>query len=148
MPNLSHEFQEAVDAGLVSCRKHSIDDLWILNYTPECQFSKSWNRTTLQCRGLIVDANGNVVARPFGKFFNLSEHDNPELPKVPYGSPFTAYEKMDGSLGIIFHYNNKWQIATRGSFESEQAKEGQKILDSMDTSNMDKSLTYLVEIIY
>lgn len=148
MPKLTQGLQAAVDAGLVSCRKHPTDELWILNYTPECQFSKSWSDVTLRCRGLIVDAEGTVVARPFRKFFNLSEHDSPELPDVPYGSPFTAYEKMDGSLGVIFHYNNKWQIATRGSFESEQAKEGQKMLDDMDTSGMDKTMTYLVEIIY
>jgi len=151
MPILSQEFQEAVDAGLVSCRKHPVDDLWILNYTPECQFSKSWNRTTLQCRGLIVDANGNVVARPFGKFFNLSEHDNPELPWVPYGSPFTAYEKMDGSLGIAYRSSRGWEISTRGSFESEQAAFATSLLNGKYAdvmAKMNPNWTYLFEIIY
>lgn len=151
MPNLAPEFQAAIDAGLVTCRKHPTDDLWILNYTPECQFSKSWDEVTLQCRGLIVNAQGSVVARPFRKFFNLSEHDNPDLPKVPVGSPFKAYEKMDGSLGISYPSADGWKISTRGSFESEQAHFATSLLvlkygDAL--AQMSPHLTYLFEIIY
>ena len=151
MPNLSHDFQAAIDAGLVSCRKHPTDDLWILNYTPECQFSKSWNDVTLQCRGLIVNGQGSVVARPFRKFFNLSEHDNPDLPQVPYGSPFVAYEKMDGSLGIAYHSSRGWEISTRGSFESEQAAFATNLLHTKYAHvvpNLNPNWTYLFEIIY
>jgi len=151
MPNLSPECQAAVDAGLVSCRKHPTDDLWILNYTPECQFSKSWNNVTLQCRGLIVNAEGSVVARPFRKFFNLSEHDNPEFSQVPYGSKFKAYEKMDGSLGIAYVSSRGWEISTRGSFESEQAAFATSLLHtkySHIVPNLNPNWTYLFEIIY
>lgn len=150
MLKLQNDFQSAVDSGLVSCRKHPTDNLWILNYTPECQFSKSWNDTTLQCRGLIVNAEGQVIARPFRKFFNLSEHDNPEFPSVPYGTPFKAYEKMDGSLGIAYYGQGGWAIATRGSFESEQAEFATRLLQKYSSalSLMNPELTYLFEIIY
>ena len=151
MPNLPQDFQAAIDAGLVSCRKHPVDDLWILNYTPECQFSKSWNKTTLQCRGLIVNGQGSVVARPFQKFFNLSEHDDPNLPQVPYGSPFVAYEKMDGSLGIAYCSSRGWEISTRGSFESEQAAFATNLLHTKYANvvpNLNPNWTYLFEIIY
>ena len=30
-------------------------------------------------------------------------------------------EKLDGSLGIIFFYDDQWHVATRGSFASDQA---------------------------
>lgn len=149
--SLDTSYQKEIDSGMVSCRKHPVDDLWILNYTPECQFSKSWNDVTLQCRGLIVDKSGRVVARPFRKFFNLTEHDNPELPKVPHGSPFHAYEKMDGSLGISYFSSRGWEIATRGSFESEQAIFATKLLHtkySHIVPNLNPNWTYLFEIIY
>lgn len=152
MLKLPKEFQDAVDAKLVSCRKHPTDDLWILNYTPECQFSKSWNEITLQCRGLIVNANGKVVARPFKKFFNLSEHDNPNMEKVPFGSPFKAYEKVDGSMGIAYASSGGWEIATRGSFESDQANFASALLYSPKYSGclpyMQRDLAYLFEIVY
>lgn len=35
------------------------------NYTAKAQYDKLWNEVTLQCRGLILDGDGNVVARPF-----------------------------------------------------------------------------------
>jgi RNA ligase len=147
-PKLNEEFQKALDDKHVSCRKHPELDLWILNYTPEVQFGKLWNDVTKQCRGLVVDESGKVIARPFKKFFNLSEHDNPDFEKVPYGMNFKAFTKCDGSLGIIFHYQDKWRVATRGSFESDQAKKAQKILDQRDMSNVVKNLTILCEIIY
>jgi len=147
-PKLDDQYQKEIDEKHISCRKHPDLNLWILNYTPEVQFGKLWNDVTKQCRGLVVDENGKIVARPFKKFFNLSEHDNPDFERVPVGTPFKAYTKCDGSLGIIFHYQDKWHIATRGSFESDQAKKGQKILDHRDMSNVDKNLTILCEIIY
>lgn len=150
-PNLIASFQDVVDRGLVSCRKHPTDDLWILNYTPECQFSKSWNDVTLRCRGLIVNAEGEVVARPFKKFFNLSEHDNSALPKVPHGLPFKAFEKCDGSLGISYVSSRGWEIATRGSFESEQAVKATHLLHTKYANLIPKlnpNWTYLFEIVY
>lgn len=151
MLKLAPEFLKAIDNKLITCRKHPIDDLWILNYTPECQFSKQWNNVTLQCRGLIVNAEGTVVARPFRKFFNISEHENPEFAPVPYGMPFKAYEKMDGSLGIAYCSQGGWEIATRGSFESEQAEFATRLLTQKYSSAMPlmkPELTYLFEIIY
>jgi len=151
MPNLPQDFQSAVDAGLVSCRKHPTDDLWILNYTPECQFSKAWDKVTLQCRGLIMNAQGHVVARPFRKFFNFSEHSDSSLPPIPVGSPFKAFEKMDGSLGIAYVSSRGWEISTRGSFESDQAKYATNLLHTKYSHLVPKlnpGWTYLFEIIY
>jgi len=150
-PNLPENFQKAIDEGLVSCRKHPVEDLWILNYTPECQFSRAWNEVTLQCRGLIVDAEGKDIARPFKKFFNISEHDNPDFEQIPYGTSFKAYEKMDGSMGISYWSSGGWEIATRGSFESDQAHFATTLLShkySEAMSKMNPAWSYIFEIIY
>lgn len=89
----------------------------IYNYGQKTQFDRFWNRITTQCRGLIVDSNDNVIARPFPKFFNLGE-----LPQIPDGN-FVVQEKMDGSLGIGYLTpDGDVAIATRGSFDSEQAR--------------------------
>lgn len=146
-PVLPTEYQNHIDAGLVTCRKHPDYSLWILNYSPKVQFDRIWNDVTMNCRGRVVDEKGNVVASPFKKFFNLGEHESPSLPSIPYGMPFKAYEKLDGSLGICFFFDGKWRIATRGSFESDQGKRGQQLLDMYDLSLMDKGLTYLFEIL-
>jgi len=96
---------------------------------------------------LILDSNYNIIARPFKKFFNLGELD-PSL--IPQGN-FEVYEKYDGSLGILHWINDKPYIATRGSFESDQAKKANEILYekySHTFEKLDKSKTYLFEILY
>ena len=65
-------------------QKHPETDLFIYNYSPKVQYEKLWNEVTLKTRGLILDAEMNYVARPFGKFFNLEEHQPNEIPKLPF----------------------------------------------------------------
>jgi RNA ligase len=56
---------------------------------------------------------------------------------------------MDGSLGILFNYDDEWVMATRGSFTSEQAIKGLEIVKSMYfLDSWLKEYAYLVEIIY
>jgi putative RNA ligase len=128
------------EEGLLRCSKHNEHPLLIWNYTDAVQVKKQWNKVTRICRGLVTDLNGMIVGRPFPKFFNIEAdlHEPTE--------EFEIYEKMDGSLGILFHYADKWHLATRGSFHSPQAGEGFNMLK--DTDKLDISLTYCVEIIY
>ena len=59
--------------GLLYKQTHPTLPLTIWNYTPKVQYENTWDEITLQCRGLVTDDNGNVVARPFKKFFNIEE---------------------------------------------------------------------------
>ena len=108
--------------GLVSARRHSRLSLTIYNYTPQCMFANHWDDVTEQCRGLIVNDAGRVIARPFRKFFNLNTSFRPETHEanLPLGPPEVT-DKLDGSLGILWQYDGEVGIATRGAFESEQA---------------------------
>jgi RNA ligase len=99
-------------------------------------------------RGTIIDDKGYVVASAFPKFFNYEEVAD----KVPTRSDYVyVQEKVDGSLGILFHYENEWHLATKGSFTSEQAKKGMEILKEK-YKFFDKvfltHVTYIVEIIF
>lgn len=139
--------QEMIDGGFVVVNKHPEADLYIYNYSQTTQFNRVWNEVTLLCRGLILDGAGNIVARPFGKFFNLGEMENQHIPD----EPFEVFEKMDGSLGILYWHNNDPYIATRGSFISEQSAKANEILKTKyahTIGKLDKSKTYLFEIIY
>jgi len=92
-----------IDRGLVIKQDHPSLPLSIYNYSRECQYSKQWDDITLTCRGLVLDTDGNVVAKPFPKFFNYEEHTSDEIPN----ESFEIYEKMDGSLGIVFYYEEE-----------------------------------------
>ena len=130
--------------GLLHKQTHPTKDLTIWNYSPKVQYERLWDEITIQCRGLVTNSKGDIVARPFKKFFNYEEHKPEEIPNEDY----VVYEKMDGSLGILFNYENEWILATRGSFTSPQAIKGKEILDRHDISAWRKDNTYLFEIIY
>ena len=78
--------------------------------------------------------------------------------EIPTNLPFEVFEKMDGSLGIMFWYvydgKGEWVFASRGSFTSEQAVVGKDMLhwmyqsDPYLYSNMDRDWTHIFEIIY
>jgi len=116
--------------------------LTIWNYSEKVQYDNLWDDITMQTRGLVTDNKGNIVARPFKKFFNDSEKKHTPTPD------FDVYEKMDGSLGILFHYEGGWVLATRGSFTSDQAVKGFEMLQKYEYQKLHKDYTYLFEIIY
>lgn len=136
-----------VDNSLIIANKHPDYDIWILNYSPKVQSKKFWDEYTLSCRDLVIDAEGNIIARPFQKFKNYEEFD----PKtIDWSEEFDVFEKMDGSLIILFYYKPRmcWIVASRGSFISEQSVEAQKMLNACVYDKLKKECTYLFEIIY
>jgi RNA ligase len=130
--------------GLLHKQTHPTLDLTIWNYSPKVQYERLWDNITMQCRGLVTNSKGEIVARPFKKFFNYEEHKPEDLPN----ETFEVYEKMDGSLGIFFHYNGEWIMATRGSFTSEQSIKGRELLEKYNFERLHTGYTYLFEIIY
>jgi T4 RnlA family RNA ligase len=131
-----------VKEGWLISQVHPSLDLTIYNYSQKTQYEKYWTEETLSCRGLVMDSKGNIVARPFKKFFNLSEiGEAPDL-------PFEVFEKMDGSLGIFFYYRGNPVFASRGSFTSEQSQMGWKMIEKMGYELLKEGITYMFEIIY
>jgi RNA ligase len=129
----------------VKRQRHPSLPLIIWNYTEITQFKRLWDDVTLQCRALVTDDNGEVVARSFPKFFNENE--------APYRltDGWKVYEKVDGSLGLLFNFRGEWVFSSRGSFTSGQAAKGRAFLvDKYPTlmSLLDPSLAYTFEIIY
>jgi RNA ligase len=132
-----------IEQGLLSKQKHPEYPLWIYNYTPECVFSQKWDDITMQCRGLILDHEGNVVAIPFRKFFNYNEPNA----VIPEGIPMIL-KKMDGSLIIATVWEDKLIVATRGSFVSIQAIMAKDLLENKykELKNKYKEITKLIMI--
>ena len=134
-----------IEQGYIIRQTHPSLPLTIYNYTAKAQFDRYWNDATLQCRGLVLDEQYRSIARPLPKFFNLSEYQG----TLPDGVP-KIYEKLDGSLIILFCYQGQWEVASRGSFASEQAQMARGLLVNYqpDLDKLDREYTYLFEIIY
>lgn len=75
--------------------RYADDGQRIYNYSDLAMFDKgAWeNSAVLQCRGLIVSPSGDVIARPFAKFFN---HNQPEAGVLDPDALVEVTDKVDG----------------------------------------------------
>ena len=139
-------YNKMLAEGYITERKHPDNPkICIANYTLKASFERLWNEATLNCRGLIFDkVTRRIISLPFAKFFNLGEYKG----EIPDEQPEITV-KYDGSLGISYRLDNKIFWATRGSFESEQAKIAQEIWNEKYwNKNIPADITLLVEIIH
>lgn len=140
------DLNDAIEKGHVREQEHPDLPLRIYNYTDRCQYEGIWTPVTRQCRGLIVNQHLEIVARPFPKFFNYGQ---PECGELCFTEPATVTDKLDGSLGIGYQANDQWDIATRGSFTSDQAVHATAILNrKYQDFSFPPGYTPLWEIIY
>lgn len=119
-----------VEGGYIRTQRHPSLPLTLYNYSEKAQFSRVWNTATLASRGLIVHDGGEIVARPFPKFFNWGETPpKGRRFKMDLEEPVVVTDKVDGSLGILYDRGDRfgYVFATRGSFTSDQARHANMI---------------------
>lgn len=102
-----------------------------------------WTEAMKDCRGLILDDEGEIVGRPFRKFWNMEQVAD----QIP-NEPFQVWEKLDGSLGIVCSYAGERIVATRGSFESDQAIWFRRWLDTKFPDFTPSGESWLFEILF
>lgn len=141
-------------------QKHPFADLYIFGYYRDgrkFQYQR-WDATNSVCRGLITDLKGNVVQRPFAKFWTFKQYLAQDLlllsegqTKV-LGSPVRAiHEKVDGTMGVLYWVDDVPYIAAQRSFTNAKALKGTQILHAKYAHlfhRFDRSLTYIFEIVY
>jgi RNA ligase len=107
---------ELVDQQMLRCDDRG--DLRIYTYTDNCTYTAAWNDITTHSRGIILNrSTGEVVARPFSKFFNMGEREETMERNLPWTEDYLVFEKMDGWLGILYRDKSEYCVATRGSFD-------------------------------
>lgn len=111
--------------------RHSTDErrgLHVWCYSQSTVYNGQWDDLTRLCRGLVTDGEGNVVSRPFPKFFNWGQ---PEAPGPEITSKaFWSYDKMDGTLIIVgADANGDVVVSTKASFSTWHSEAAAKLLD-------------------
>lgn len=131
----------------INTREHEELGLHIWNYNEHCQYERAWDDYTRIARGIITDGAGNIIQRPFPKFFNVGETEESQIYRLPPVIP-EIREKLDGSLGIQYYNDEQVCIATRGSFHSDQALWATAWMAQFARRDFRQGYTYLYEIIY
>lgn len=157
--NLWNALQTHIEKGelIVNEGKGEREGLKLVTYSKTYQYehnSVAWDPLVQHCRGIIFDASDTlspyrIVALPFSKFFNYGEGG---IHYPAAGATINSiYTKMDGSLGICFHWRGKWHLTTRGSLNSDIGIVGQQLFDNTMLEEIGPSLmtntTYLFEIL-
>ncbi|GAB3681858.1 hypothetical protein GCM10027589_51830 [Actinocorallia lasiicapitis] len=139
--------RQAIESGHVRAQTHPDLPYTIFNYTEKAVYERVWDAVTLTCRGLIADAEGRIIARPYGKFFNYAEHAPGTL---DLDAPVVVSDKLDGSLGVLYPVPGGHAVATRGSFTSDQAVHATRVWRERYAPNVkvEDGVTYLFEIIF
>ena len=117
-----------------------------------------WNKYSIQCRGLILDDEGIVIERCFPKFWTFRNHLNKhvaslsenKIVKLPNEKP-KIYEKVDGTMGILYWIKDAPYIATQRSFTSLKAKKASEIIQKKylkEAQKLDRNYSYLFEVLY
>jgi len=91
--------------------------LYVLKYKKRVFYDSLWNDFLEECRGTIVDADFNIVARPFTKIYNFRVED--KSPVLCDTTLVTAYRKANGFMCSITWYNNDILVSTTGSTDSD-----------------------------
>jgi len=132
-------------------------DLILLKYN---QFKSNLaNLIVQECRGIILEKDTwKIVCHPYHKFFNMGEPNAYALLDL---NDAHVFEKVDGSIIKVYHYADKWHVATNGTIDAGDATNNDDI--SFDTlffdilsvtefekltCNFNKENTYLFEIIH
>ena len=67
-----------------------------------------------ECRGIIFDtATGDIIRRPFHKFFNVNEREETQDHVVDLSRPHAILEKLDGSMIAPFVVNGQMIWGTK-----------------------------------
>jgi RNA ligase len=155
----TEELDALIKSEHITRKKHPTLPLSIYTYTHLTSGLNVWNETTIRCRGLVVDdESGEIVAWPFPKFFQYGQHlsDRCAYARPLPDEPFEVFEKLDGSLAIIFHYKGRWIAASKSSFISDHAQWAQKKIDEETAGDeelppvcpLKPGCTYVAEIIH
>lgn len=126
-------------------RCDDLGDLRVYSYKNWC---KTWDIITLNSRGIIYNRKtGEVIARPFPKFFNMNQRIETQERNLPWHGGFRIFRKEDGWLGILYRDGGQHRISTRGSFKSVGALWATEFLKQYDLTGLPDEVTLLFELI-
>lgn len=81
------------------------------------------NNILRECRGIVFDQDGQIVARPFHKFFNVGERPETQTSAIDWSDIVSVEPKLDGSMiYFVKGKNGQWYPKTKKSFVSDSAK--------------------------
>jgi len=98
-----------------------------------------------ECRGLIFDtATGDILSRPYHKFFNVGERDETQFDKIDWNMPHVILEKLDGSMIRPIPTPEGFRLATKAGVTDVAMNAEYFIADKHNYAEFIHTMTYNV----
>ena len=127
----------------IQLKKNPINDLVLAVYSKSEFFKKNWDDVTKSNRGHVYDTEGNLVANPFDKIFNLNEVEETKEELISTrleNEEYEICEKYNGHLSIVFYHEDILYNNTKGSWNHPFIPYDRQILNKY-FSKLDKNLS-------
>ena len=134
---------------LATCRQSKThSDLYVLKYKKRVFFDNLWNDYLELCRGTVVDADYNIVSKPFRKIYNYGIENR--APVLDDSVQVDAYVKINGFMGAITWYKDDILISTTGSLDSDfvQYVKDHVTDDIVQVCKQNPNLTFMFECVH
>ena len=154
------KMNESIKDSHITIEKHPTEDLYIYGYYkhPLSKIKSNWNKYSIMCRGLILNKEGEIIERAFDKFWTFRNHITEDLVllsenkvvKLPKSKP-KIYEKLDGTMGVLYWINDIPHIATQRSFSGLKAAKGSEIIQKKyykEALKLNREYSYIFEVMY
>ena len=107
------KLKEYVETSNLVNMKECGEGIYVLKYKKKVFYDNLWNDFLEECRGTIVDADFNVISRPFTKIYNYGVEA--KAPVLTDDVSVTAYRKANGFMVAMTWHNDDILISTTGS---------------------------------
>ncbi len=146
-----------MDSGFFYCEKHPIFDIYLFNSIEWKKKEIVWDQNNRIFKGIVLDNTGNILCRPFQKFFTVRKLVSDSSFLLSNGELFSyadtgfrAFEKIEGHLCYLFWYQNEPIITSQKSFTNDISIKAKEILKSKyinSITQLDKNNTYAFELV-
>lgn len=123
--------------------------LSVLKYKNNVFWDNLWHTDArlLECRGMVVDGEDNVVIWPFTKIFNRFENGT----DLPPDEVVTVSRKVNGFMAAASLHKGEWIVSTTGTLDSNFAKLAKSSIGFdkyplLKTSKLWNDMTFIFEI--
>lgn len=116
MKNFKQELEKNQD--LVQLKESArYPGLFVLKYRKKVFYDNLWNDFLEETRGLVIDKDHNIIARPFRKIYNFGIEE--KAPKISLNEKVTAFRKINGFMIAASLYQDQIILSTTGSLDSD-----------------------------
>jgi len=98
-----------------------------------------------ECRGITFDSEGNTIARPFEKFFNVGERPDTQVDTLNWKHVSLKMDKRDGSMITPVLLNGTIVCKSKKAFTSDVAVNATKHLYKPENIELIKFIKFLLE---